>query len=88
MDSLIPLFVAIPLISAFLIMLLGKLVKGFHKYFAPLTLLALLLMSVLVYTNLGILKRLQFSITFLFPPIFTSSNTFTGFCRSQTAAAV
>jgi multicomponent Na+:H+ antiporter subunit D len=53
MVSLIPLFVAIPLISAFLIMLLGKLFKGFHKYFAPLTLLALLVMSLFVYLNLG-----------------------------------
>jgi multicomponent Na+:H+ antiporter subunit D len=53
MDALIPLFVAIPLISAFLLMLLGKLVKGFHRYFAPLTLLALLLMSIYVYANLG-----------------------------------
>ncbi|MEA3460641.1 MAG: proton-conducting transporter membrane subunit [Bacteroidota bacterium] len=53
MDVLIPLFVAIPLISAFLIVLLGKLVKGFHKVFAPLTLLALLLMALYVFSGLG-----------------------------------
>lgn len=61
MDSLIPLFVAIPLISAFLIMLLGKLVKGFHKYFGPLTLLALLLMSFFVYANLEI-ESIQYTV--------------------------
>lgn len=53
MEALIPLFVAIPLISAFLIMLLGKLVKGFHKLFAPLTLLALLVMAIYEFSNLG-----------------------------------
>jgi len=53
MDALIPLFVIIPLIAAFLIMLLGKLVKGFHKYFAPLTLLVLLAMALIVFSNLG-----------------------------------
>ena len=53
MDALIPFFVAIPLISAFLIIILGKLVKGFHKVFAPLTLLALLIMAVIEFANLG-----------------------------------
>ena len=53
MDALIPLFIVIPLISAFLIMLLGKLVKGFHRYFAPLILLALLLMALIAFLNLG-----------------------------------
>jgi len=52
MDALIPLFVAIPLISAFLIILLGKLVKGFHKIFAPLTLLALLIMALYAFAGL------------------------------------
>ena len=61
MDSLIPLFVAIPLISAFLIMLLGKLVKGFHRYFAPLSLLALLFMSFFVYANLEI-ESIQYTV--------------------------
>lgn len=49
MEALIPLFVAIPLISAFLIVLLGKLFKGFHKIFAPLTLLGLLVMAVCIF---------------------------------------
>lgn len=53
MDALIPLFVAIPLISAFLIVILGKLIKGFHRFLAPLTLLALLLMAVYEFTGLG-----------------------------------
>ena len=53
MEALIPLFVAIPLISAFLIILLGKLVKGFHKIFAPLTLLALLIMALYAFAGLN-----------------------------------
>ena len=53
MDALIPLFVAIPLISAFLIILLGKLVKGFHRVFAPLVLLALLIMAIYEFSSLG-----------------------------------
>jgi multicomponent Na+:H+ antiporter subunit D len=53
MDALIPLFVAIPLISAFLIMILGKVVRGFHSYFAPLTLLALLVMAFYLFAGLG-----------------------------------
>lgn len=53
MDALIPLFVAIPLISAFLIMLLGKWVQVFHKLFAPLILLTLLVMAIYSFANLG-----------------------------------
>ncbi len=53
METLIPLFVAIPLISAFLIMLLSKVIKGFHRVFAPLVLLCLLLMAIFEYANLG-----------------------------------
>jgi len=53
MDALIPLFVAIPLISAFLIMILGKVIPGFHSFLAPLTLLALLVMAVFVFSGLG-----------------------------------
>jgi multicomponent Na+:H+ antiporter subunit D len=53
METLIPLFVAIPLISAFLIMLLSKLIKGFHRIFAPLVLLCLLLMAIFEFANLG-----------------------------------
>jgi len=52
MEALIPLFVAIPLISAFLIVVLGKLFKGFHRFLAPLTLLVLLSMAVYVFTGL------------------------------------
>ncbi len=53
MNALIPLFVAIPLISAFLIILLGKLVRNFHRTFAPLVLLALLVMAIWEFSNLG-----------------------------------
>lgn len=53
MDTLIPLFVAIPLISAFLIIILGKLIKGFHRFLAPLTLLVLLIMAIYEFTGLG-----------------------------------
>lgn len=53
MDALIPLFVAIPLISAFLIMIVGKLFKGFHRLLAPTCLLVLLLLAVYVFTGLG-----------------------------------
>lgn len=53
MEALIPLFVAIPFISAFLIVILGKLIKGFHRFLAPLTLLALLLMAIYEFTGLG-----------------------------------
>lgn len=52
METLIPLFVAIPLISAFLIMLLSKVIKGFHRIFAPLVLLCLLLMAIFEFANL------------------------------------
>jgi multicomponent Na+:H+ antiporter subunit D len=53
MDALIPLFVAIPLISAFLIVIFGKLVPGFHRVLAPLVLLLLFLMAVCEFVNLG-----------------------------------
>jgi len=57
MDALIPLFVAIPLMVAFLIILLGKLVKGIHRFLAPLTLLALLLLAVFEFTGLEGISR-------------------------------
>jgi len=57
MDALIPLFVAIPLMVAFLIILFGKLVKGIHRFLAPLTLLALLLMAVFEFTGLEGISR-------------------------------
>lgn len=53
MDALIPLFVALPLIAAFLIIILGKLGKGLHRFLAPMILLALLLMAVYEFTQLG-----------------------------------
>ena len=53
MDALIPLFVAIPLISAFLMVILGKLIKGFHRILGPLTLLALFLMALYEFSILG-----------------------------------
>ena len=53
MDVLIPLFVAIPLISAFLIVIFGKLVPGFHRVLAPLVLLLLFLMAVCEFVNSG-----------------------------------
>jgi len=53
MEALIPLFVAIPLIAAFLIVVFGKLFKGFHRFLAPLTLLILLCMAVFEFTGLG-----------------------------------
>ncbi len=53
MEALIPLFVAIPLIAAFLIVVLGKSFKGFHRFLAPLTLLILLCMAVFEFSGLG-----------------------------------
>jgi len=53
MEALIPLFVAIPLISAFLIIILGKLVKGLHRILGPATLLALLIMALFSFTGLN-----------------------------------
>ncbi|MCU0461608.1 MAG: hypothetical protein MUF36_06295 [Bacteroidales bacterium] len=46
MNPLIPLFVAIPLAGAFLIMILGRFIKDFNKYFASLILLILLIFSI------------------------------------------
>ncbi len=53
MEALIPLFVAIPLIAAFLIVVFGKLLKGFHRFLAPMTLLILLCMAVFEFSGLG-----------------------------------
>jgi len=46
MNSLVPLFVIIPLGSAFIMAVLGRLIKGINKVIAPLSLLALLYLSV------------------------------------------
>ena len=45
MNPLIPLFVVIPLTGAFLIMILGRFIRNFNKYFASLVLLFLVTIS-------------------------------------------
>ncbi len=45
MNSLIPIFVILPLATAFLIMILGKFIKGFQKVITPLVLLFLTVLS-------------------------------------------
>jgi multicomponent Na+:H+ antiporter subunit D len=45
MNPLIPFFVIIPLVSAFLIMIIGRFVKDFNKYFTSLVLLLLVSFS-------------------------------------------
>lgn len=45
MNPLIPLFVIIPLAGAFLIMILGRFIRNFNKYFASLVLLFLVILS-------------------------------------------
>lgn len=46
MNPLIPLYVIIPLAGAFLIMILGRFIRDFNKYFASLVLLALAIISI------------------------------------------
>jgi multicomponent Na+:H+ antiporter subunit D len=53
MVALIPLFIAIPLISAFLLIILGKFIKGFHRVFAPISLLTLLVLALFEFTHLN-----------------------------------
>ena len=53
MEALIPLFVAIPLIIAFLIVLLGKVIRSLHLWLAPITLLLLLIMSLCLFVPAG-----------------------------------
>jgi multicomponent Na+:H+ antiporter subunit D len=45
MNPLIPLFVVVPLAGAFLIMILGRFIRDFNKYFASLILLFLVFIS-------------------------------------------
>jgi putative Mn2+ efflux pump MntP len=45
MNPLIPLFVVTPLAGAFLIMIIGRFVKEFNKYFTSLVLLFLVIIS-------------------------------------------
>jgi multicomponent Na+:H+ antiporter subunit D len=47
MNPIIPLFVAVPLAAAFLIMILGRFMPHFNKYFASLVLLFLVVISFL-----------------------------------------
>ncbi len=47
MESLLPLFVAIPLISAFLVMVIGKPLPLFHRILAPLIMAVLLVMAII-----------------------------------------
>src|SRR4030065_935288 len=44
-NPLIPLYIVIPLAGAFLIMILGRFIRNFHKYLAALILLFLLIIS-------------------------------------------
>lgn len=46
MNPLIPLFVVVPLAGAFLIMILGRFIRDFNKYFASLVLLVLVILSI------------------------------------------
>jgi len=45
MNPLIPFFVIIPLLAAFLIMIAGKVIRNFNKYFSSLILLFLVIIS-------------------------------------------
>ena len=53
MNPLIPLFVVIPLIGAFLIMILGRIIKDLNKYLATLILLALAVFSAYSLVTIG-----------------------------------
>jgi multicomponent Na+:H+ antiporter subunit D len=53
MNPLLPLFVVIPLSATFLIMIIGRFVKDFNKYFACLVLLFLAVMSFYSLINLN-----------------------------------
>ena len=53
MNPLIPIFIAVPLAGAFLIMILGKFFRDINKYIASLILLFLLIISILSLFNTG-----------------------------------
>ncbi len=53
MNHLLPLFVVIPLSATFLIMILGRFIRDFNKYFASLVLLILVGLSFYSLLNLG-----------------------------------
>lgn len=51
MNTIVPIFVALPLLAAFLIIIFGKLIRNFHKVIGPLALLALLIMSLMIFRD-------------------------------------
>jgi len=53
MNPLIPLFVVTPLVATFLIMIVGRFVKDFNKYYTSLTLLFLVIISFSCLFNIG-----------------------------------
>jgi multicomponent Na+:H+ antiporter subunit D len=53
MNHLLPLFVVIPLTATFLIMIFGRFIRDFNKYFASLVLLALVVMSFYSLLNIN-----------------------------------
>jgi multicomponent Na+:H+ antiporter subunit D len=53
MNPLIPLFVVIPLAGAFLVMIIGRFIGEFNKYFASLILLILAVLSIYSLLNTG-----------------------------------
>jgi multicomponent Na+:H+ antiporter subunit D len=53
MNPLIPLFVVVPLLGTFLIMIIGRFIRDFHKYFTSLILLFLLAISLYSIINTG-----------------------------------
>jgi multicomponent Na+:H+ antiporter subunit D len=53
MNPLIPLFVVIPLAATFLIMIIGRFIKEFNKYYTSLTLLFLVIISFYCLFNTG-----------------------------------
>lgn len=56
MDALIPLYIALPLTGAFLIMILGRFSRNFSRYFSSVIMLTLLGFSIysLIHTGTGI----------------------------------
>lgn len=53
MNPLLPLFVVIPLSATFLIMIIGRFIRDFNKYFASVVLLLLAVMSYYSLAHLG-----------------------------------
>jgi multicomponent Na+:H+ antiporter subunit D len=53
MNPLLPLFVVLPLLSAFLIMITGRFVRNFNTFFTSLVLLILMLLSLYSFFDIG-----------------------------------